>query len=387
MKNIEDISELISKYKLGTATEVEKTVLEEWLEESPNRFKFDNTICGKTFASKIEFYQRKDTYTKWLELHTEIKKRKRRKTWMWTAAILLLPLSISLLMFELNKTGMGEGNVVSNQIAEVDGVILTTSTGERHQLADRDTTINLGESKVEITSGEIAYFSHKKADKLEYNSLDVPTGLTYKLVLPDQSVVWLNSNTQLKYPTAFTEKERKIYLAQGEIYLDVSKDKSKPFIVNLGSENIEVLGTRFNVKHYEEDREKIITLQEGSIAIEGRAINGERPNSVILSPNQQAVIAEASHSIEVSNVDASLYTAWVNNIFRYENERLEMILNDLARHYNLRIFYQNQSCKDVEYSLRLSKDKDIEEILNVIELLGGIEFEKNKNNITVKRKM
>jgi ferric-dicitrate binding protein FerR (iron transport regulator) len=155
----------------------------------------------------------------------------------------------------------------------------------------------------------------------------------------------------------------------------------------MGNENIEVLCTQFIVKHYEEDGEKIITLKEGSISIAGNFLGEENTNTVILSPNQQAVINESNRSLAINEVDASMYTAWLNNIFRYENERLEMILNDLARHYNLRIFYQNQSCKEIEYSLRLNKDKEVEEILQVIELLGGIQFELNKDNLTVKRKM
>ncbi|MCT4646552.1 MAG: FecR family protein [Carboxylicivirga sp.] len=359
--------------------------MKEWLEKPSNRFQFDNTTSGKTFTSKIEFYQRKDTYSKWLELHTEIKKRKKRKIWMWVAAVLILPLSVSILLFESGNVEEDKDTI--NQIAKVDEVVLTTSMGETHQLVDVDTIMKLGASQVVITSGEIAYTEHEKSKETEYNTLDVPVGLTYKLILPDKSTVWLNSNTQLRYPAAFTKNQRKIYLAQGEIYLDVSKNKSKPFIVNMGNENIEVLGTKFNVKHYEEDGQKVITLQEGSIEIERNLAYGEETNSVQLMPNQQAVISGNKNPINVSNVDASLYTAWIDNIFRYENERLENILNDLSRHYNLRIFYQNQSCKNIEYSLRLSKDKKVEEILNVIELLGVIEFEKNKNNITVIEKM
>jgi ferric-dicitrate binding protein FerR (iron transport regulator) len=383
MKSIEDISELISKHKLGTATEVEEAVLKEWLQDPSNRFKFDAVSSGKAFASKIEFYQRKDGYTKWLQLHTEIQRRKKRKMLAWVAAAVLLPIVATFLLIDWNAS---DSEVIA-PIAKAKEVTLTTGSGITHQLQGVDTTMLLGSSQVEIRSGEISYSETGKTEAIEYNTLEVPMGMNYKLALPDGSTVWLNSNTSLKYPTTFEKDQRKIFLAQGEIFLDVTKDMSKPFVVNMGNENIEVLGTQFNVKHYEEDGEKIITLKEGSISIAGNFLGEENTNTVILSPNQQAVINESNRSLAINEVDASMYTAWLNNIFRYENERLEMILNDLARHYNLRIFYQNQSCKEIEYSLRLNKDKEVEEILQVIELLGGIQFELNKDNLTVKRKM
>lgn len=383
MKSIEDISELISKHKLGTATEVEETVLKEWLEDPSNRFKFDAVSSGKTFAIKIENYQRKDGYTKWLQLHTEIQRRKRRKVLSWVAAAVLMPIAATFLLIDWNAS---DSEVIA-PIAKTKEVTLTTGNGKTHQLQNVDTSMLLGSSKVEIRSGEISYSETGKPKVIEYNTLNVPIGMNYKLVLPDGSTVWLNSNSSLKYPTAFEKDQRKIYLAQGEIFLNVTNNDNKPFVVNMGAENIEVLGTQFNVKHYEEDGEKIITLKEGSISIAGNFIGEKNRNKVILSPNQQAVINESGNTLEIKGVDASIYSAWVDNVFRYENERLEVILNDLARHYNLRVFYQNQSCKGIEYSLRLNKDKQLEEILQVIELLGGIQFEMNKENITVKRKM
>lgn len=384
MKNIEDISELISKHKLCTASELEESVLHEWLEKTPNRFQFDNTGSGKTFVSKMDFYQRKDTYAKWLELNAAITKKKRRKAWALIAAILLLPISVSILLLNMNDIGKDEPTY---PIAKSDEIVLTTSKGVAHNLEHIDTTLQLGAIQVAIKEGEISYSSAEKYEVLEYNTLDVPVGKIFKLVLPDKSVVWLNSNTQLKYPTTFTGNQRNIYLARGEVFLDVAKDKSKPFVVDIDGEQVEVLGTKFNVRHYEEDGKKIITLLEGSVAIETNVLQSGGHTSVKLAPNQQAVINESINKVEVISVDASLYTAWIDHVFRYEEERLEVILNDLSRYYGLKVFYQNQSCKAIEYSLRLNKEKSIEEILNVLELLGGIQFEQNKNIIIVKQKM
>ncbi len=384
MKHIEDISELISKHKLGTATEVEESVLQDWLEKAPNRFQFDNTSSGKTFESKLDFYQRKDTYIKWLELNAAINKKKRRKVWTLIAAILILPISVGVLLLNINDV---DKNTLITPIAQLNEIVLTTSNGVAHQIENIDTTLQIGAIQVDVKDGEISYSSQEKQEVLEYNTLNVPVGKTFKLVLPDKSVVWLNSNTQLKYPTTFTGKQRNIYLAQGEIFLDVAKDKSKPFVVDIDGQQVEVLGTKFNVKHYEEDGEKIITLLEGSVAIETNVLQNGGQTLVKLSPNQQAVINEDSDKVNVSRVEASLYTAWIDHVFRYEDQCLEVILNDLSRHYGLKIFYQNKACKGVEYSLRLNKDKNVEEILNVIELLGGIQFEQNKNIITVKQKM
>jgi ferric-dicitrate binding protein FerR (iron transport regulator) len=185
----------------------------------------------------------------------------------------------------------------------------------------------------------------------------------------------LNADTKFRYPIAFVGDKREVFIENGEVFFDVVENKKKPFIVNFNHHQVTVLGTQFNVKSYEENNADLVTLAQGSIQIDN--------SSVKLVPNQQAVIDRSNSRIKINTVDAHIFSAWKNKHFLYKQDKLENIMNDLSRFYNIKVFYRNEKIKEEMFSLRLSQEDSFETILENFELTGKVEFEINKNNIII----
>ena len=153
---------------------------------------------------------------------------------------------------------------------------------------------------------------------IAYNTLRTPRGRQFQLVLPESSKVWLNAASTIKYPVVFSSNERRVEIT-GEAYFEVTKNKEKPFIVDVnGKANVQVLGTHFNVNAYEDEEIIKTTLLEGSVKVNSAIRN---PQSAILKPGQQAILSQSSQTsqpIPVQTVDVQQVIAWKTacSIFR-----------------------------------------------------------------------
>ncbi len=256
--------------------------------------------------------------------------------------------------------------------------LLTLSNGSKIELADLDTVLSFNESQIFIDSTTVSYRNSLSINnEIRYNTLTTPRGGTYKIHLSDGTCVWLNAQSELRYPETFSGDNRTVYV-KGEVYFEVAKDKSKPFFVFYNNNRIKVLGTAFNVKAYEKSKESLVTLCEGSIQLSS---NGQ---SNILEPNQQAVISEDKTTI--ISVKAQNFTAWKNNMFLYRSASLGLILDDLSRWYNTEIFYTNPKLKELQFSMYIKRYESIANIINMIETTGEVKFKLDNNNIIVSSK-
>ncbi|WP_127126407.1 FecR family protein [Pseudoflavitalea rhizosphaerae] len=166
---------------------------------------------------------------------------------------------------------------------------------------------------------------------VEYKTIHSPAGKTISFTLPDGSKVWLNTNTTLRYPEAFTNCYRKVDL-NGEAYFDVVKDEQRPFIVRTDSSETRVLGTRFNVDAYKGTGILKVSLLEGSVLV------GKRDESVPtkLEPGEQSVFNNGSFSvIKMSRPEEA--TAWQRDSFAFDQARLADIMHKLAQYYNFNV--------------------------------------------------
>lgn len=207
---------------------------------------------------------------------------------------------------------------------------------------------------------------------VKYNTLIVPRGGEFSLELADGTRVWLNAESRLRYPVAFMGKERKVEM-EGEVYFEVVKNNEKPFIVTVNGVDIRVLGTSFNVSAYQE--EVVTTLVEGKVQLK----RGDE--QVVLSPNQQAIWSD--DKFKVKQVDACNYVLWKEGIFYFEDVDLERILDDMARWYNVNIFYMNPTLKKMKFSVEIKRYEDINEILRRIEQTKRVKFEIKDRTINV----
>lgn len=224
-------------------------------------------------------------------------------------------------------------------------------------LRNEESSIQYDEETVKIDDDLI-----RKENSNSYNQLITPYGKRAIITFSDGTKAWVNAGTKLVYPTEFSKGKREIYV-DGEIYIEVSKDIKRPFVVKTKDIDIKVLGTKFNVSAYQSDKERTVVLVSGSVSISSKT----QSRSVLLEPDQMYFNIEDSYTIK--NVDASIYTLWTKGLYQFESEKLRNILNRLERYYGVRI-----ECDDSIVELRCSGKLDLKDNLNKLltELTGAL---------------
>lgn len=198
-------------------------------------------------------------------------------------------------------------------------------------------------------------------------ALSTPQGGEYQIILPDNTKVWLNSASTLRYPNQFGGKERRVELT-GEAYFEVAKNTKVPFTVVSDGQVVEVLGTQFNINSYADELVTKTTLLEGSVRVSARS-----GSAVKLAPNQQSVLIRRDETIEVLDVDPSLAIAWKNGDFHFEKTDLQVIMRQLERWYDIEVRYVGAKPTE-NYTGFISRKKNISSVLAFLEAGGGVSF-------------
>ena len=196
-----------------------------------------------------------------------------------------------------------------------------------------------------------------------YNTLKVPYGKRFDVVLSDGTHVFLNSGTSLRYPVQFLKGFDRTVFLTGEAYFDVAKDKEHPFTVHADELDIEVLGTKFNVSHYPEDTNINTVLVEGSVELHTKEGDRQHKEGTLLKPGFKAEWRKAGNDIAIEKVDTEIYTAWVQGKLVFRNTPFRKIRQALERKYNVTIKNRN---KDLDGQL-FDATFDIETIEEVLE--------------------
>jgi hypothetical protein len=208
------------------------------------------------------------------------------------------------------------------------------------------------------------------------NTLSTANGETYKVQLPDGSMVWLNATSSISYSTDMNRlSERQVKLS-GEAYFEVAKLNHVPFAVITDKQKVEVLGTHFNIHSYPIDGETTTTLLEGSV----RVVNA-KGQLVTLKPNQQAITT--TDQLWTKQVNANDVAAWRNGLFVFQDESLERIMRKLARWYNLEVVYTPGVNKNELYYGNVSRYDNVSKILETLELTKGIHFKIEGRRVTL----
>ncbi len=301
-----------------------------------------------------------------------------RTVWFRYAAAVILVLSLGTIAYfwTINKktqqTLAGNSRQLKTDIAPgsekavltlADGRTITLNNAANGQLA-----VQQG-SKVVKKDGQVIYNSKDiSATNVAYNTMSTPRGGQYKLTLPDGTNVWLNAATSITYPIAFTGKERKVKIS-GEAYFEVTKNKEKPFIVDIdGKSTVEVLGTHFNINSYENENAIKTTLIEGSVKVAGANHNA------ILKPGQQAQlnvgsVASSNQQLEIVNADIDQTLAWKNDLFSFNDADLPAVMRQLERWYDIKVRYEG---KVTDFSLKgeMYRNVNLSVVLNFLQKTG-----------------
>lgn len=206
------------------------------------------------------------------------------------------------------------------------------------------------------------------------NTLLVPRGRRSSLVLADGSKIWINAGSVLRFPSSFTKEDRTIYV-NGEIYIEVAKDKDRPFYVQTQKFKVNVLGTKFNVSAYDNEEVQSVVLVEGNVAV-----NTDNTKRFTLAPNQQLVMEQDMHSIR--QVNALDHISWKDGIFQFNGETVEQVMNRLGRYYNMSINC-NPAIAKQDCAGRLILFDRVDSVMQTFSLLYDIKYKIESNTITI----
>ena len=304
--------------------------------------------------------------------------------WGWAAAVLILVLGAGTYFF-LQKTPappIARVQPVNDATPGTNKAILTLADGSKVTLDSAgNQIIQLGTTAIQQQGGQLQYSAQGGETSVSYNTLTTPRGGQFQVKLPDGTKVWLNAASTLRYPTAFTGKERKVEI-NGEAYFEIAKNAAMPFIVDILSGQgekegtVQVIGTHFNINAYSDEATIKTTLLEGAVRI---LKNG---SISMLFPGQQAVIdGESLHVIKDGNTDEAV--AWKNGIFNFEGNDIQSVMRQIARWYDVDIKYENIST--AHFMGTISRNVNMSEVLNMIALTGAVHFKVEGRTITVKR--
>lgn len=378
------IADLIYKDKIGSATEEEQRELREWLDESDfNRQVFDELSKGSTLSRSYEEYRSIHRERVWNQIERQIAPRRRNLSWRWMGLAASVAVLIAAGWFMFSGTGQeGKRDAVKPVAVISPGerkAILHLDEGKKVVLGGRNGVIvdDSLSGRIEQVNEALVYQPESGVKGVRMNVLEVPKGGEFNVTLADGTRVWLNAGTKLTYPVAFVGDERHVSL-EGEAYFEVQRDESKPFVVDLNGMKVTVLGTSFNLKSFKRDGRTIATLVSGKVEVEAGA------KKMVLEPNQQADLLVEKDSLEIREVDAEAYRAWTKGRFVFRRERLESILDDVARWYDVAVFYEQARAKDIVFSGIMERFADISETLKMLEKTGKVSFTVNEKKIVVR---
>lgn len=382
------IVRLLQLYLLGDITEEERQELEDWCEETPRNRKLFEQICQEDLFSKERYVYEKINDTKAFSVFEKrVRKVSSRSigNWWKYAAVLLFPILVVgswRLMHETEQV-----SVVASSVAPIQPgcsqAVLVLDDGRKVFLKEEEEGVISEDKEITVTGEKdrLVYTSSegKNVDEIRFNELEVPRGGEYKVRLADGTLVYLNSATRMKYPVKFDEKERKVYLS-GEAYFEVAKDPERPFFVEMEGVEVRVYGTSFNVNTHQKGNIQTV-LVKGSIGVKVLSSGMES----VIRPGQMAEFKQGNTKVDVKDVNVAVYTDWKDGIFRFENQRLEDILAVLSNWYDMNVFYQTVSVKELHFSGYMERYKDVSVILEAITLSTGVTFSIQGKTIVVSK--
>jgi transmembrane sensor len=376
-----DAQKLLEKYKAGSCSEKEKAIVESWyLKLQTDGQNPSPVVIEKT---KDEVWDALTVNKEKVALQTR-RFMPLRKIAGW-AAILLMIASIGLYFNRPSIEKKVAANKQANDVAPGGNkAFLTLADGRKISLTDAangELVKQEGLSINKTADGQLVYnvaiATHEEAAGAKsFNTIETPKGGKYQINLPDGTRVWLNAASSLRYPIQFKGKTRTVELV-GEGYFEVAKikdngDKRIPFIVKSRGQEVEVLGTHFNINSYLDEADVKTTLIEGAVKVtnDGQQASEIR-NGVILKPGQQSQLTE--NSLNVKDVDLEAVLAWKDGDFLFEGEDLKSIMRKVSRWYDVDVTYKGEF-DNLKFGGLISRSKNISSVLGIMESTGRIHF-------------
>lgn len=286
------------------------------------------------------------------------------RRWGWAAAVIgLLAAGAAFWLMRApapQQSPAAQAPVQADVQPGHEGAILTLADGTQIPLdsAAQGEIARQGGSTLTLGKGQLAYDAEERGSEAPaLNTITIPRGRQFRLLLPDGSKVWLNSASSIRFPVAFSGAERQVTVT-GEAYFEVAENPAKPFTVEVtGKTRLRVLGTRFNLKAYPDEPVAVATLMQGKLAVEADSGAGQ----TVLLPNEQAIInGSRLRKNDVANAGAA--AAWKDGLFNFDNKKLDEVMRELARWYDLEIVYQ-KGVPDIMFGGEMGRNEPLSNVL------------------------
>lgn len=382
MENI-NVRDLLARYSKGECTEAEMALVERWYIQF-------NEHEADISEQRISEMGRKIYST----LSEEAGVRTRR---LWivrigTAAAVFASLLGAVLFFKPGN-GLKNGNDARvEQVTDQGGAIaekamLTLADGKKINLTDAKMGVLVRQPGLEIIKAGEQLITCKitgpvsQLDPGALNTITTPRGGQMQILLSDDTKVWLNAATTLIFPIVFADIQKRRLSLSGEAYFEVSKDKNHPFVVSAHNNLVEVLGTHFNISAYADEEAVKTTLMEGAVRVSAVSKEGKVISSAVLKPDQQAL--GSGNVINVRGVDAEDAVSWKDGDYVFRKEPLENIMTNIARRYNVEVTYQEPMLRKQLFGGSVSNTAKLSEVLNMLEMAGGVHFRTEGKKIIV----
>lgn len=376
--------EIIIKYLLGETSEEESLLVNQWLNENEKNRKYFNEIAFVWKTSGI---------AQNIEQNDVEKDRK-----IFIQKIGELP---------------GEKTMKPTEPVKRNLQLFMSNTGPKYYQWLQIAAIFI---LAFCLSWTVFYFMNRKPDtgSLAYNQIITTKGQKSQIILSDGTTVWLNSETTLRYPSAFNDMKREVFL-EGEAFFEVQKKGNKiPFIVKTSEIDIKVLGTSFNVMAYPDEETIETTVVEGSVYIIRKGVKSSSDQNIILKPNQKVTLLKKGSRVILSEietakpimikstkaiqpisptkkeqilisrkVDIELHTAWKDDRLIFQSETLENICYKLERWYDVKIHVRNEELKKYRYTGKFVHNETINQVLEILKLTTPINYTFKQNDLFI----
>ena len=352
-----NLQELLSKYHAGTITDEERILLEEWYAQwTPEQQELSSEEIDQMKADV------------WQSLNVTVLPAATKRLWprIALAASVILCLSVGGYYYLSNSKASQQQMTAKVERVDIapggNKAVLVLNNGLKINLNSQinGTIAKQGNIRiVKTANGQLAYApDNTDPSVVVYNTLSTPRGGKYDLVLADGTKVWLNSASSITYPTAFKGNDRTVNIT-GEVYFEIVHNAKQPFRVNFKGHTIEDIGTEFNINAYDDEQVIKTTLVAGSIKL------SRDSRSVLLRPGQQSITSLSNTAIEIKDADINEATAWKNGLFKFKKAKIEDVMRQLSRWYNVDVSYPYGIPKTV-FSGEMIKDANASQILDML---------------------
>lgn len=383
------LSTLFKRKITSEITEEQNKYLEQWKDSSDRNKESYDKMTNPNILSKVDkvkdYVDSKIALDKLLVAISRRKIRLQRIRIASFAAAIMAPI---IIITALNYSNPQKVESVQRSVVAVDinreiiksgttQAVLYLASGKTINLNDTSSVINVNDEEMFLEE-KVAKTNISATDIIKYNTLKIPRGGEFSMILSDGTRVWLNSDSEITFPAQFTGAER-IVKVRGEVFFDVAKGENgkQRFIVETLTSKIEVLGTAFNVRCYA-DEYSTITLVRGEVKV----ISDNK--EVRLNPGEQCLVE--SEGMNVIKVNTEEYVAWIDGVVSFKDKSLGHIMQNISRWYNVNIDFEQEELKDLIFTGSFKRYNDFNIIVDMFKCTGDIEFSIKDKHIVISKK-